>query len=68
MASSHCSDNCASYRILELECGSDFEMILLNFLNLCEEINARVFLLKATQQDGSSMGSILLPLLNELYP
>ena len=57
-----------SYRIVELECGSDFEIILLNFLNLCKEIEATIFLLKATQQDGSSMRSILLPLLNERGP
>ena len=30
-----------SYRILDLECGRDFEIILLDFLNLCEETEAR---------------------------
>lgn len=70
MAFSHGSDDYSqvSYRILELECGSDFEIILFNFLNLCGEIEARGFLLKATQLVGSSVHSMLLPLLNELGP
>lgn len=55
-----------SYRILELECGSDFEIILLNFLSLCEEIEARGFLLKATLLVGSCMYSFTLLFFTEL--
>lgn len=57
-----------SYRILELECGSDFEITLFSFLNLCEGIEARRFLLKAAQLVGSSMHCILLPHLSKFGP
>ena len=57
-----------SYRILELECGSDFEITLFNFLNLCEGIEVRGFLLKAPQSVGSGMHYILMALLKKSGP